>query len=269
MVQDNFELLLFVTDVEIVRKAAKAGVHGFIVDLEIQGKKARQDNYDTQVNDNSIDDLVQVRANTDHPVMCRINGFSEFTEKEVDDAIAAGADEIFLPMVRTPEDVTRTLDMIRGRCKLAILVETIDAVQNAQALGQLPLSRVYVGLNDLAIDRHIKNIFTSVADGTVERLRKHFQVPFGFGGLTLPERGVPIPCRLLMGEMARLDCQFGFLRRSFYRDIVGKDFDVEVPRILQAIAAARRREEVNVQREKSEFSKAVDGWGEGSFRGQK
>ena len=37
----------------------------------------------------------------------------------------------------------------------------------AADLCRLPLTRVYVGLNDLSIDRGLANIFTSVADGTV------------------------------------------------------------------------------------------------------
>jgi hypothetical protein len=35
------------------------------------------------------------------------------------------------------------------------------------------------------------------------RLRRYFEVPFGFGGATLPDRGRPIPCRLLLSEMAQ------------------------------------------------------------------
>jgi hypothetical protein len=257
--QDAFELLLFATDAGIVKKAAKAGVNGFVVDLEVQGKKVRQENYDTQISANTIDDLRRVRANTDLPVSCRINGFGESTEHEVNQVIAAGADEIFLPMVRKPEEVERTLDLIRDRCRLAILIETLEAVYHARTLGEIPLSRVYIGLNDLAIDRGIKNIFESISDGTVESVRKYFRVPFGFGGLTLPDHGSPIPCRLLMGEMARLDCQFSFLRRSFYRDIVDMDLDVEIPRILQAVASAKRRPDREVQCDSEDFRKMVEG----------
>ena len=83
-----------------------------------------------------------------------------------------------------------------------------------------------------------QNLFMAVVDGTVERVRKHSRVPFGFAGLALPECGSPIPCQLLIGELARLNCHFSFLRRSFYRDTRGRDLPREVPRILDAMRQA-------------------------------
>jgi len=56
---------------------------------------------------------------------------------------------------------------------------------------------------------------------------------FGFGGLTLPGYGDPLPGRSLYSEMARLDCRFTFLRRSFYRDLNGMDL-AEAFHIMQA-----------------------------------
>ena len=52
-----------------------------------------------------------------------------------------------------PSEVDRTLDLVAGRCGLGILIETQDAVDRAAALARRPLSRIYVGLNDLRIDR--------------------------------------------------------------------------------------------------------------------
>jgi hypothetical protein len=101
-------------------------------------------------------------------------------------------------------------------------VETIEAVQLAEELGRLPVTRVYVGLNDLAIARGSRHIFTAIADGTIDRLRPHFSAPFGFGGLTIVGAGFPVPCRVLMAEMARLQCTFTFLRRSFIADIANR-----------------------------------------------
>jgi len=127
-------------------------------------------------------------------------------------------------------------------------------------LARLPVSRVYVGLNDLAIERKTPNIFTAVADGTVERIRRAFPVPFGFGGLTLPDRGHPIPCRLLIGEMARLPCDFSFLRRSFHRDIQGRVLAVEIPRLLEALQQARLRSPETVARDQSDLKQAIAAW---------
>jgi hypothetical protein len=252
-----FELLLFILDTNIVKQAAEAGVNGFIVDLENKGKQDRQANFDTQINSANFDDLLLVRQSTDRTVICRINGFGPWTNTEIDAAIHAGVDEILLPMVRRPEEVARTLEMIHGRCGLGILVETWEAVQCSAELEQFPLARVYVGLNDLAISRGLDNIFRSISDGTVEQVRQHFHRSFGFGGLTLPDRGAPIPCRLLINELVRMDCRFSFLRRSFYRDIAGLEMRLEIPRLQQAIEDSRLRSAEVMEADRQELLRAI------------
>ena len=141
-------------------------------------------------------------------------------------------------MICTVEEVEAALAYVNGRCGVGILIETDDAVKLTRELGQLPLSRVYVGLNDLAINRKKSNIFLSLEDGTVDYIRQFIKVPFGFAGLTLPEQGYPIPCRLLISEMARLNCAFTFLRRSFFKDTRVRDISIAIPRIYHAIFEA-------------------------------
>ena len=256
----GFELLLFATDPAVVRAAVAAGVDGIIVDWERRGKIARQASADTQINDDTPDDLRRVRAATTARVICRINGVGETTDAEIETAIDAGADEILVPMVRAPQEVERVLDATAGRTGVGMLVETVDAVANAAAFAGLPLTRVYVGLNDLSIERGSPSIFAAVSDGTVERLRGMFEVPFGFGGLTLPERGDPIPCRLLMGEMARLECGFSFLRRSFYRDTRDVPMGDAVSRIRQGLSTATMRPPALCEDDREVLTRAVAGW---------
>jgi hypothetical protein len=211
-------LYLFTTDPSYAREALAAGIDGLVVDWEHLGKRQRQSGADTEVNRDTVEDLVRLRHSIDAPVLVRIHGAGETSAREVEEAIGGGATEILLPMVRRVDDVERVLELIDGRCGLGILIETADAVRIAADLCALPLARVYVGLNDLSIDRGIANIFTSVADGTVEKVRRECGRPFGFGGLTHPDGGAPIPCRLLVSEMVRLECAFSFVRRSFRRD---------------------------------------------------
>lgn len=256
----QFNLLLFSTDPVFIRQAVGSGVDGIVVDWECIGKEERQTSADTQINHDTLDDLRRVRACTNALVVCRINNYSATITEEIEQAIEAGADEILLPMVRTVEEVEAVLDQVRSRCGVGILIETVAAVEIADRLARLPLSRVYVGLNDLAIERKTPNIFTAVADGTVERIRRSFRVPFGFGGLTLPDRGDPIPCRLLIGEMTRLQCDFSFLRRSFYRDMRGRDVAIEVPRIRAAVRAAVGRSPEERARDQAELHVAIASW---------
>ncbi|HSH77266.1 MAG TPA: aldolase/citrate lyase family protein, partial [Herpetosiphonaceae bacterium] len=167
-----FELLLFSTDTDFVARAASAGVDGFIVDWEYRGKERRQAGADTQINRDTLVDLRRVRAATQRRVICRINGWGSTTAREVEQAIDGGVDEILLPMVRGAAEVERVLELVRGRCGLGILVETLPAARHITSFGRLPLSRVYVGLNDLAIARRTANIFVPLVDGTLEHVRR-------------------------------------------------------------------------------------------------
>jgi hypothetical protein len=250
-VTDGFALLLFALDGDAAATAVRAGVDGLVVDWETRGKDARQASAGTEINAGTDEHLQSVRAATSATVICRINPFGAHTSSEVDRALASGADEILLPMARRPSDVTGTLEIVGGRCPIGILVETQDAVDCAAELAALPLSRVYVGLNDLAIDRHARSIFAAVVDGTVERVRRAFSAPFGFAGLTLPTRGDPIPCRLLIAEMARLNCSFSFLRRSYRRDVdpAEESQRAAIQAIRAAIASATGRDPATVRRE--------------------
>ena len=187
------ELFLFTTDVQLAQRAARAGIDGLVVDWERRGKHARQHGADTEINAHTIRDLESLRAATPAPILCRVNAHGPWTADELEAAIAGGANEILLPMVRSADDVLAVLEVVRGRTGVGILVETLAAVSCADELGRLPLSRVYVGLNDLAIERGSTTIFDAVADGTVERVRDAFGIPFGFAGLTDPRAGTPLP----------------------------------------------------------------------------
>ena len=261
----GFDLFLFTADAAIVEEASRAGIAGFVVDWERRGKQDRQAGFDTQINADDAEDLRRVRAHTARRVLCRINGVHEGTRAEVETAIACGADELLVPMVRRPAEVEQVLAFARGRAAVGILVETLDALAHLEGLCALPLARIYVGLNDLAIERGTANLFEAVIDGTTERVRAAFPGAFGFAGLTLPERGRPVPCRLLIAEMARLGCSFTMLRRSFLRDTRGLPLATHVPRIQAALEDAGRRPAERVVEDRRELERIVKDTGAGSL----
>lgn len=255
--QHGFELMLFSTEPEWIQRNVAAGVAAIIVDWERSGKVERQAGADTQIGTDTVEDLVRVRGSTDARVICRINSFGAETASEVEHAVGAGADEILLPMVTRAEDVERTIELARGRCGVGALIETEEAITHAESIGRLPITRAYVGLNDLAIARGTPSIFNALVDGTVSNLRAHFTTPFGFGGLTIPEGGDPVPCRLLMSIMAGNNASFSFLRRSYHRDIKGRDPMTEIPRIIAAVESAARRTERQIARDMQELAGLV------------
>ena len=242
------------------RAVVGAGAAGVVVDWERRGKGRRQAGVDTQINADTPADLAAVRAAQAGTVLCRVNRWSRRTPAEVDLAIGLGADEILLPMVRRPEEVDAALEVVDGRCGLGILVETTEAVRRVEELVERPLSRVYVGLNDLMIDRGGGPLFLALVDGTVDRVAAAAAgagIAFGAAGLTLPEAGRPVPCRLVLGALARAGASFTFLRRSFWADAAGRDLNVEVPRIVDAFEAATRRSPAAVAADHAELSAMV------------
>jgi hypothetical protein len=253
----SMELFLFTVDPGFGAEVVAAGATGVVIDWERRGKARRQAGEGTQINADTPDDLSRLRAATDGRLLCRVNAVGPWTAAEVDEAVARGADEILLPMVRTPDDVDRALDLVDGRCGLGILIETQDAVARAAELVRRPLSRVYLGLNDLRIDRGSDNLFSPLIDGTVDAVRAVVPGRFGVGGLTLPGGGVPVPTTLLGAELVRLGADFTFLRRAFTTDMAGRDAFVEVPRVLAMVDELRSAAADAVADRRSRFVELV------------
>lgn len=233
------DLFVFTAAAPLARDLVDAGATGIVLDWERRGKARRQDGHDTQINADTPLDLSAVRASTDGRILTRINGYGPWTAAEVEQAVERGTDEVLLPMVRTAEEVDRVLDLVDGRVGLGILVETQCAVRRAAQLAARPLSRVYVGLNDLRIDRGSTELFEPLVDGTVDQVRSVVATAFGVAGVTVADGGYPVPTRLLAAELTRLSAHFTFLRRSFLADTAGRDLAAAVAGI-QAMAAELR-----------------------------
>lgn len=251
------ELFLFTTDPQHAAAVVRAGAAGVVVDWEIRDKHRRQLGEGTEVNTHTPADLARVRAATTGRVLCRVDGAGPHTPAQIELAVALGADEVLLPMVREPADVDLALAAAAGRCGVGILVETQEAVDRVGELARRPLSRVYVGLNDLRIDRGSSALFAPLVDGTVQAVRRAVRCPLGVAGLTRVGRGAPVPTRLLTAELARLDASFTFLRRSFRADVADHEVAVEVPRMLAQWRAARTRSAEQVLAEHGELVAAV------------
>ncbi len=256
------DLVLFATDPGLVARALEAEIRAMIVDFEWRGKEERQKAADTEINRDRPEDLETLRAAGVPRRYCRLNRLGPWTAGEVRAALAAGATHLFLPMVETPAEIEDVLRHIDGRCPLGILVETAAGVARARDLAAMPVDLVYVGLNDLAISRGTASIFDAVADGTVEGLRGIFaDQAFGFAGVTVVDGGKPIPFRLLLAEMARLECSFSFLRRSFKRDVRGRDLAEEVDRIRRLWDELLRRQTCERARDRAALWTAIKAGG--------
>lgn len=258
------QLVLFAKHPSQIRRALDAGIDSLIVDLEWRGKEVRQREADTEVNRDRPADLVPMTDSGVPQRFCRLDALGPWTPEQVEAVVAAGATHLLLPMVRSPHQAEELLRLVDGRCASGILIETREAVAAAADLGSLPLDLVYVGLNDLAIERGSASLFDAVADGTVERIRQALPTQrFGFGGVTVVDHGSPIPCPLLLAEMARLDTDFSFLRRSFHRDTGrlgsdgARDWGTELGRVQELWQRLRDRTDGEVEADRLALGRAL------------
>jgi len=256
--------VLFETEGAAASAAQQAGIRDFMVDWECKGKEARQSGYDTEINGKTLADLSRLASLSGARTWCRVNGPGFLTQDEVDRAVDAGAAIVLLPMATTPADVESFLAMVNGRCRAGILMETPQACRDAAEFARFPLEAVYVGLNDLMIGLGNRSIFDALASGIVDEVRSHFDVPlFGFGGCTVLDGGNPLPCRMFLQEMARLHCNMTFLRRSYKKDIAGRDSCAEAGRVQAYWETLNRRTPDEIRRDHHEFLQAARRIGEG------
>jgi hypothetical protein len=68
----------------------------------------------------------------------------------------------------------------------------------------------------------------------------------------------------LLAEMARLQCDFTFLRRSFKRDMVGRDLPVEIGRIRDLWEELADRDRSQVERDREALLTAIKAAGGGA-----
>ena len=253
----DFDLFLFHREIETSLEFLSANMSGIIVDLENFGKIERQRGFDTEINKHTISDLLALRKETGGQLLCRISG-PEPSERELFEVVNSGANEIIVPMLKTERQAERIISKVAGRARVMLMIETVEAAQITSRLSNLPVDRIYVGLNDLRISRSTSSIFSPIADGLLDDLRNNMNsVPFGFGGLTLPGFGKPLPVRHLYSEMARLQCRFTFLRRSFYHDANGHEPRAVLQKVRSKMASMQRRSEAEMLKHRAETIEAV------------
>lgn len=253
------ECLLFTSDPVYGAAAIASGITALVADWEWQGKAERQAGLATEVNHGTVDDLIALRHAAGGRVICRINNTPRGRDAECRLAIEHGANEIWLPMVRSPRELEECLRAIDGRARLGTMVETREAMQSGREFARLPLAHAYVGLNDYRIDNGHDGLFDPMVDGTIDRFRDDYPGALGVAGITHPDRGSPIPQRLLLAEMVRLGCTFGVARRGFRADIDASGIASGIAAIAMEVARLETRPSDEVAADRAALAAAVSG----------
>jgi 2-keto-3-deoxy-L-rhamnonate aldolase RhmA len=217
----DFQLLLITNSPSTAAHAVASGVDLVFVDLEIKGKRERQAGRTTVISGHTLDDVGKVRAAIPSgTLLVRVNPWDDQTAREVESVIQLGADQIMLPMFRSPAELEALVRLVDGRCAVVGLLETAEAADRAQEIAAIAgVARIHIGLNDLHLAMGRRFMFELLVDGTVAKIASALRrrsVPFGIGGLARVGEGL-VPAELLVGEHVALGSSGAILSRTFHR----------------------------------------------------
>lgn len=218
--------LMYITNrPEIAQIAESAGVDRIFVDMEFIGKTDRQGGMDTVQSHHTLEDVKNIsKAITKAELLVRINPIHErsmeyiSSKEEIEGAIENGAMILMLPFFKTVEEVKKFIDIVNGRAKVMLLVETPEAVNVIDEILSLRgIDEIFIGLNDLSLGYGKSFMFELLSDGSVEKLCFKFRekgIPYGFGGIASLGKGI-LPSEHVITEHYRLGSTCVILSRSF------------------------------------------------------
>lgn len=234
------KLMLFTNDSELAKQAEAAGIDRIVVDFEFRGKSSRQLGYHLEVNKADLTELREIRKAIGLPIVARINPISSESCTEVNAVISEGADILMLPMFRTKAEVESFIAFVGNKATKSLLFETKGSVEIAKELKYLSFDEYYIGLNDMAIDYNLSFAYDVLNFDIVQRIRHELpDLPFGFGGITVVDRGSPLKTKAILNKMADYGCSLAILRRAFKRDINGRSMQAEVSKIKELYKTLR------------------------------
>lgn len=229
--------MILASDPQAALDAQNAGVDRVFYDLEYIGKAERQRGRDTVKYHNDIEQIPDLRkVVTTSQLLVRTNPIHAYTEREVEKAIAYGADILMLPMVMDKHDVEAYVDYVKGRAKVCIMIETAAAMARIDDILAINgVDELFIGLNDLHISLGLNFMFEPLAGGLVDYMAEKCNkagMPFGFGGIARIGDGI-LPADMILGDHVRLGSQSVILSRTFKGgdSPVAIDFKAEVEKV--------------------------------------
>ncbi len=221
----NLKLMYITNKPKIATIAENAGVDRIFVDMEYIGKSIRQGGMDTvQSHHTELDVKTIAKTVKKAEVLVRVNPIHQATKdytsskQEIDAVIKNGADIVMLPYFKTKEEVEEFINIVNGRVKTMLLLETKEAAEIIDDILEVKgIDFIHIGINDLSLSYGKKFMFEMVADGTVEKLSnkiKEKNIPFGFGGTARLGTGI-LPAEYVIAEHHNIRSSMVILSRSF------------------------------------------------------
>ncbi|MDF1732992.1 MAG: aldolase/citrate lyase family protein [Minwuia sp.] len=255
-------LMLIPESPEMAQAALSAGVDRLFLDLERAGKQTRQGT-GTWISTQSMEDIARYRdAFPDTHILVRTDPWPDLAPEQLEGVLAAGVQQVMLPMIRSAADAAAMCRAIAGRLPLVPLIETVASAEALKQIAALDgVEAIYIGLNDLHLDRGDSFMFQPLADGTVERLARvvgSARKPFGFGGMARLGHG-DLDAELILAEHVRLGSTSVMLSRKFKDRATGPfDWQGEIGRIRHAVERLARRSADEAENDRLRLVEAVE-----------
>lgn len=265
---EHLNLMILASDPVFAKEAQDAGIDRIFYDLEWIGKNERQHGRNTVKSNNSIDDIPSIRSVLNKSeLLVRTNPIHAYTRDEVEKAIRYGADILMLPMVIDHHDAEQFVNMVAGRSKVCIMIETASSLARIDKILAIDgIDEIFIGLNDLHISMGLTFMFELLGGGIVEYIAekcKKAGIPFGFGGIARIGEG-DLPSDNILGEHVRLGSSSVILSRTF-KGVVGVDKNARKIDLAEEVGKVRSRlEEIDQwsdkdhQQNKKAINKAID-----------
>lgn len=222
------KLFYITNDPRLADIADRTGVDRVWVDLEKNGKELRQQGMNTVKSNHELSDIKLVKPYCRKAeLLVRVNPVFAGSQEEIDRAIEYGADVLMLPYYKTVQQAQAFLDMVNGRVKTVLLLETKEAVEILDAVLELPgVDEIHIGLNDLHLSYGLTFMFELLCNGCVEEIAQKISkkgIPFGIGGIAKLGEGLLL-AEYIVAEHYRLHSQAAILSRSFYDTVDENDY---------------------------------------------
>ena len=253
------QLMYITNNPAVALIAEKNGVDRIWIDLESIGKEDRQKSVNSVKSHHAISDIkIMAGVLTKSELMVRVNPWHDNSVNEIEQAIAFGAQRIMLPMWKSKEETDNFLNLIHGRVKTTLLLETKEAVNCLdEVLKNEFIDEVYIGLNDLHLSYGLTFMFEPLTNGLVEEICQTLSknnIPFGFGGVAKVGDGL-LPSENIIAEHYRLGSTRAILSRSFC-DTAKISDESEIERVFNENMKVLRWYEKTVQNFTAEEFKA-------------
>ena len=263
----DFVLTLFTNDPGLAGAADVAGVDRIGLDLERMGKEKRQDAGKAWVSDHHPDQLAQVRDALSHAALfARTNPVHEGSAAEIDFLVANGVKVLMLPMFRTVAEAAKFIELVNGRARVSLLVETGAAAMRLHEVVKLDgIDEIHVGLNDMHLDLSLANHFEVLTSGFVDMLAdivRAADIPFGFAGIgRAGDTGLPVPTDLIYAQYPRVGATRALIARSFYApDYTQRDLSADVAAARAMLDHWQQADEATHARALTELRASVLNW---------